>query len=290
MPLTQIQATHLESRGLIRVGGAESRPFLQGLVTNDVDLVSPVRPIYAGLLTPQGKFLHDFIIVQIGESLVLDTERARVPELLRRLTMYRLRAKVDLADVTESYAVYAVFGPGAERVADEKLGTTIADPRTPLLGLRLYCTESPVVRLESLGVTMTAYDTYDAHRIGLGVPNGGQDIPVEKAFPLEYGFDPLGAVSYDKGCYVGQELTARTHNRGKVKKALYRIAFSEGLPTPGTDIHQGETVVGEILSASGRYALAHLRIDAATAGERLCAGTLDIARCTPAPVIPAQPS
>ena len=288
MTPTPLQATHLNARGLIQIGGPEARPFLQGLITNDVDLVAPERPLYAGLLTPQGKFLHDFILVQIGDTLVLDTEGAGVSDLLRRLTMYRLRAKVELADVTDAYRVYAVFGPGSDGIAGKELGTFVADPRTPALGFRLYCKDSPVARLEAMGVSIGSPDTYDTHRIALGVPDGSQDIPAEKAFPLEYGFDSLGAVSYDKGCYVGQELTARTHNRGKVEKALYRVAFDDGLPAPGTEIHQGETVVGEILSAGGRYALAHLRIDAAESAARMRAGAHEIAGWAPAPVLPEQ--
>lgn len=288
MTPTPLQATHLNARGLIQIDGTESRPFLQGLITNDVDLVRPERPLYAGLLTPQGKFLHDFILVQIGDTLLLDTERAGLADLLRRLTMYRLRAKVDLADVTETYRIYAVFGPGSDGIAGKELGTFVADPRMPALGFRLYCKDSPVAQLEAMGVSITSLATYDTHRIALGIPDGSRDIPAEKAFPLEYGFDSLGAVSYDKGCYVGQELTARTHNRGKVKKALYRIAFNDGLPAPGTEIHQGETVVGEVLSAGGRYALAHLRIDAAASTARMRAGTHEIAGWDPAPVVPGQ--
>ncbi|MDA0367624.1 MAG: folate-binding protein [Proteobacteria bacterium] len=279
-----LQATPLDTRGLVEVGGAESREFLQGLVTNDVDLVDLARPIYAALLTPQGKFLHDFIIVQIGEALVLDTERTRVAELVRRLTMYRLRAKVDLRDISEEMTVCAVFGEGAGGVASAGLGAFVADPRSPALGYRLYSATDPCAQLESLGALVVSAERYDAMRVELGIPDGSRDIPVDKSFPLEYGFDSLGAVSYDKGCYVGQELTARTHNRGRVKKGLYRLAFDSALPIAGTDILMGDTVVGEVLSGSGHFALAHMRIDAVGSNQPLRAGSAPVADSTVAPI------
>ena len=281
-----VQATALTQRGLLRAGGASARSFLQGLVTNNVEQVNESTTIYAALLTPQGKFLHDFLIVQIGDALVLDLEVDRLQDLLRRLTMYRLRAAVDLVDVSKDLSVFAVFGDEADGLRDKLPGTFVRDPRSPLLGHRLYSDSGSPPDFAALGANIVDPEAYDVLRISAGVPDGSRDIPAEKAFPLEYGFDSLGAVSYEKGCYIGQELTARTHNRGKVKKALYRVRFETNVPTAGTAIRSGDTEVGEVLTGAGHYGLAHLRIDAAEANQQLYAGTSLIVERVEAPVTP----
>jgi folate-binding protein YgfZ len=283
---SKIQTTALTRRGLLRVAGASARPFLQGLVTNDVEQVNESTPIYAALLTPQGKFLHDFLIVQIGDALVLDLEAERLQDLLRRLTMYRLRAAVDLVDVSKDLSVFAVFGEEADGLGDKLPGTFVRDPRSTVLGHRLYSVGDSPPDFAAIGAKIVGTEAYDAFRISAGVPDGSRDIPVEKAFPLEYGFDSLGAVSYEKGCYIGQELTARTHNRGKVKKALYRVRFETNVPTAGTAIRSDNTEVGEVLTGAGQYGLAHLRIDAAEANQQLHAGTSLIVERVEAPVAP----
>jgi len=283
---SSVQATALTRRGLLRIGGASARSFLQGLVTNDVEQVSETTPVYAALLTPQGKFLHDFLIVQWGDVLMLDLEAERLADLLRRLTMYRLRAAVDLVDVSNELTVYAVFGAETDGLGDQIPGTFVRDPRSPMLGHRLYSKSDPRIDLQALGANIVGPEVYDAFRIAAGVPDGSRDIPVEKAFPLEYGFDSLGAVSYEKGCYIGQELTARTHNRGKVKKALFRVRFETSAPVAGTAIRSGDAEVGEILTSAGQYGLAHLRIDAAEANQQLHAGTAPIIEQVKAPLAP----
>jgi folate-binding protein YgfZ len=283
-----ILASRLPARGFLRVGGAAARSFLQGLVTNDVDKVDPTTPIYAALLTPQGKFLHDFLIVQIGDSLVLDLGADRVQDLLRRLTMYRLRAAVDLDDVTDALRVVGIFGGVVEGFSTKLPGTVVHDPRSATLGYRLYSEADPQAEIEALGGRFVEFEHYEALRVAAGVPDGSRDIPVEKAFPLEYGFDALGAVSYDKGCYVGQELTARTHNRGKVKKALYRLRFEDEPPAAGTAILAGATEVGEILTSADSFALAHVRIDATEKKQTLSAADLSIVECVKAPIKPAD--
>lgn len=283
-----ILAARLATRGLLRVGGTAARSFLQGLVTNDVDKVDETTPIYAALLTPQGKFLHDFLIVQVGDSLVLDLEADRVQDLLRRLMMYRLRAAVDLEDVTDARRVVGIFGGVTEAFRTGLPGTLVRDPRNATLGYRLYSETDPQSEIEALGGRFVDFKHYEALRVAAGVPDGSRDIPVEKAFPLEYGFDALGAVSYDKGCYVGQELTARTHNRGKVKKALYRIRFEEKAPLAGTPILADGTEVGEVLTGAETFALAHLRIDSAENEESLSAADSPIVEHVRAPVTPAE--
>ncbi len=286
-PPPTVSAALLRQRGLIRVDGTAARSFLQGLVTNDVEKVDKTTPVYAALLTPQGKFLHDFLIIQIGESLFLDIERERTADLLKRLKMYRLRAPVELEDVTQAWIIFAIFGEGAGVMGDRMPGTAVRDPRNTALGLRLYCQGDPCQDIESFGIPIVDVRAYDALRVAAGVPDGSRDIPVEKAFPLEYGFNALDAVSYDKGCYIGQELTAKTHNRGKVKKGLYRVRFENQAPDAGTAIVMGSVEVGEVLSGAGDFALAHLRIDAAETSQPLVAGKSSIVERVEAPVAPS---
>jgi folate-binding protein YgfZ len=275
----------MEQRGILRVSGREAKYFLQGLITNDVEQVDESSPIYAALLTPQGKFLHDFLVIKIGDSLCLDTEKSRLPDLVRRLTMYRLRAAVDLEDISEGMTVYSIFGADSAILAGEVTGVFIRDPRHVALGYRLYHEADSRLQHEKLNIQFVDPDAYEAHRIALGVPDGSRDIPVEKAFPLEYGFDSMNAVSYEKGCYVGQELTARTHNRGKVKKALYRLRFGTDSPETGTNVCAGADAVGEVLTTAGHFALAHVRIDAADGDQPLRAGEAAIIERIEAPVL-----
>jgi len=281
---TTLSGIILDDRGLIFVSGAEARPFLQGLVTNDVNLVAPSNAIYAALLTPQGKFLHDFIMVAWKGGLLLDTEASRTEELLRRLTMYRLRAKVDVSNVTDMLKVVALLKE-APPLSTGDNAALIRDPRLAALGYRLYVEdESPDRWLRDNNIAQGDRGQYEHLRLSLGVPDGSRDIPVERAFPLEYGFDALGAVNYDKGCFVGQELTARTHNRGKVKKGLHLLEFEGAAPPPGTPILHDGRQAGEILSGDAAMALAHLRFDATNSENTLVAAGVRVSRVQPAPI------
>jgi folate-binding protein YgfZ len=279
---SKVQGIILEDRGLVALSGSEARPFLQGLITNDIDRLDEDHAIYAALLTPQGKFLHDFVVMQWDSGLLIDTDATRVPDLLRRLTMYRMRAKVAIDDWTQRIRVAAVIG--GDRLSDGNDAKCVRDPRHRELGWRVYASGDIEEWLTRHDIALAPADTYERLRIKLGIPAGHRDIPVEKAFPLEYGFGGLNAVSYSKGCYVGQELTARTHNRGKVKKALYRVRFEGTAPAPGTEIRAGDDSVGEILSGFGDTALAHLRIDASADVRQLRAGEIPVAEAIAAPV------
>lgn len=243
------QLLRLENRAVIRVSGTEAKSFLQGLVTNDVELVSADQAIYAAMLTPQGKFLFDMIIVEDGDSLLLDIEASRKPDLLRRLMMYKLRADVDLAD--EPHAVWALFDGKPQN------GISYADPRHKALHTRVIATEAPIEGTEPL-----SYETYEERRIRHGVPDGSRDIAVEKYFWLETNAEKLNGVSFSKGCYVGQELTARMKHRTTLKKKILPVKFEGNAPEAGSLI---ETVsgkkVGEVLTTSGQYALAYLRLE-----------------------------
>ena len=284
----------LEERGVVSVDGPEAGPFLQGLISNDVERASGARGIYAALLTPQGKFLHDFFVLRRGAGYLLDCEGPRVGDFGRRLMAYRLRADVALADATEDYRVVALFGgdgggggaveaafalpPGEGGAAACAGGTIMRDPRGAALGLRAVLPrDGDLSFLERAGFARGGIADYERHRIALGAPDGSRDMDVGRATLMECGFDALNGVDFAKGCYVGQELTARTRHRGLVRRRLARVALEGPLPPAGTPIMAGEREVGEIRSGLDAAALAVLRLErvaaAAAAGTPLTAGS-----------------
>lgn len=274
-------------RGLIRIEGADARPFLQGIVSNDVNKVSPARAVYAALLTPQGKYLHDFFIAEIGGALWLDCEAARRDDLLRRLSRYKLRSKVALAPAAETHAVALIYGAGAlaamgltaERGTAKALagGVVYADPRLAEIGARaMLPVEGGRAALAAVGIAPGDSAEYERRRLELGLPDGSRDLEIEKSILLESGFDELAGVDWDKGCYMGQELTARTHYRALIKKRLVPVRIEGPVPAPGTPILAGETEVGVMRSASDRAGLALLKIDAIAEGPPLSAGAARI--------------
>jgi len=279
-------------RGLIAVTGADGRPFLQGIVTNDVDAVDAAHAQYAAMLTPQGRIMWDFFLMSLDRDdggLVLDCDRDGLPAFQKRLSMYRLRADVQLSDMSEAFTVVAF--PGAAAPAALGLdpapgnarpwhgGVLYTDPRLAALGARAIV---PADRLDdalaATGFAVGDADSYDRLRLTLGVPGGAADLPPERALPLEVGFDELNALSWSKGCYMGQELTARMNYRALVKKRLLPVAIEGPAPPPGTPIELDGKDVGEMRSSNGDRGLAYLRLAAADAGRPLTCGE---ARLTP---------
>jgi folate-binding protein YgfZ len=272
----------LEDRGILAVSGPDRRPFLQGLVSNDVDKVSPTAARYAAFLTAQGKYLHDFMMVEAGESIWLDAEAARLGDLKRRLSMYRLRARVSL-DERSDLAVAAIFGAGeaailglpSEPGAARPLGSGVAfvDPRLASLGARaILPRENARAVLADAGIAETGFDIYDRLRLSLGIPDGSRDLVLEKSILLESGFDELNGVDWQKGCYIGQELTARTRYRGLVKKRLTPVRIEGPAPPSGAAVTADGREIGEMRSSRGGLGLALLRIEPVREGKILAAG------------------
>lgn len=205
----------LKDRGLIHVEGVDRHDFLQGLITNDINKLTPDAPLYACLLNAPGKFLHDFFVIDGGEFILLDCEGGdRAADLYKRLSMYRLRADVQIS-VEEDNDVYAIFGSE----------TGLPDPRHADMGNRSF---------EKLDLEERAFDEWDKRRIALTIPDGSRDMVIEKSTMDEANLDQLNAIDYDKGCYVGQELTARMHYRGLGKRRLQTVEL-DALPE-GADI------------------------------------------------------
>ena len=281
----------LDNRGVLAVSGPDRRAFLQGLVSNDVEKVGPEMACYAALLTAQGKYLHDFIMIETGESIWLDAEASRLADLKKRLSIYRLRAKASLEEIPE-LAVAAVFGEGA-RVAlglhsepgaarRYPWGLAFVDPRLTALGARciLPSATAPAV-LADAGLVEADFEAYDHLRLSLGVPDGSHDLVLEKSILLESGFDELNGVDWQKGCYVGQELTARTKYRGLIKKRLMPVRIDGPAPPPGTIVSADGREVGEMRSSRNGVGLALLRTEPALEGKHLTAGDAVIVAMKP---------
>lgn len=260
----------LPLRGVIEIAGEDRAAFLQGLVTNDMTDMAEGEARYAALLTPQGKYLFDFLVVAAADRFLLDCEAVRAADLLRRLTMYKLRAKVTLADRSAELGVAAVWDadgpspPGA---------VTYRDPRLPELGWRVI--------LPTAAMPTNDSGSYDAHRLALGLPEGSTDFPVDKLLILEGNLDYLNGVSFTKGCYVGQEITARMKHRGKVRKRLLPVRVTGPLPPLGTPIVAHGKAAGELRSGRDGRALAYLRLEDIDVGKDY--------PCGDATVTPEQP-
>ena len=243
-----MEPVHLNDRAVIALEGSEARPFLQGLVTNDLNRLAPGTGLYAALLTPQGKILFDFLIAEGDGAVLLDCAATVSEALVKRLTMYRLRAKIGIA-IRPQLAVFAgLSGRPAERAV------TFADPRLAVLGPR------------SIGAAGEMPDyldgpaPYHAERLALGIPEG-TDFGHGEIFALDAGLDELHGVAFDKGCYVGQELTARMKHRGTAKKRILAIRAERALPPAGEKLMADDMEVGEILSTYGLEGFALVRLD-----------------------------
>ncbi|MGH7046003.1 MAG: YgfZ/GcvT domain-containing protein [Stellaceae bacterium] len=306
----------LEDRGVLAVGGLERRQFLQGLISNDVNQVGADRARYAALLTAQGKYLHDFTMVEFAgaefagaefagaefagvefaeaegawvaraggadAAILLDAEAGRLADLKRRLSLYRLRARVSL-DERPDLAVVAVLGDGAlaalglpERPGTARrfgAGIAFVDPRLAALGARCILPVAEArAALTGAGLREADFAAWDAHRLGLGIPDGSRDLELEKSILLEAGFEELNGVDWQKGCYIGQELTARTKYRGLVKRRLVPVVINGPVPRAGTPITSAGREVGELRSSRDGRGLAVLRLEALRGNPTLTAG------------------
>ncbi len=293
--MSDARFTHLENRGVLAVGGDDARSFLQGLISNDVNQSAPDRVLYAAFLTPQGKYLFDFFLAEHDGQFLLDCEAARLDEFRKRLSLYRLRSKVEIADRSGDFAVAAAFGGGGlsllglpqEEGAAAAFGGGIAfvDPRLATAGARLVLpTAAAASAIEAAGFARTGFTVYDNHRIGLGLPDGSRDLIVEKTTLLEAGFEELHGVDFDKGCYMGQELTARTKYRGLVKRRLVPVRIEGLMPAAGTPILRDGKQAGEMRSTGDGVGIALLRLEhlADKAGDGFTAGE--------ARILPERPS
>ncbi|MBV1829413.1 folate-binding protein YgfZ [Komagataeibacter sp. AV436] len=240
---------HLPARSVLSVSGADRVSFLQGLVSNDMTTVAPGRAVWTAFLSAQGKWLADFFVFADpeGQRLLLDCDASQTDMLRQRLSRYRLRAQVELGET--GYAVHAAWGEGC---TPPEGYPAAPDPRVAQAGWRFllgHPTPHP---------TADEVD-YDRHRLALGLPDGPRDCENDKTLLLEANFDQLNGISWTKGCYMGQELTARTRYRGLVRRHLVPVSTHADLPAPGTPVMAGEKTVGEMRSSRDGAGLAMIR-------------------------------
>lgn len=260
------------ARAVIAVGGEDRAEFLQGLISNDTKRLGPTQAIFAALLTPQGKFAYDLFLGVAGDRYLIDADAERHLDLLKRLKIFKLRSKVTLEDLDTDFAVIHLFGGDtlsrlglpAEAGVTSSLGNGIVfvDPRLPALGARAYLPRASAPQfLVELGFTTAAPGSFRQLRYEQGVPEGNGDLIPDKSILLESGFDEMNGVDWQKGCYMGQELTARTKYRGLVRKRLLPVSFEGTTPAPGTILSLDGKEAGEIRASHGNSGLALIRLE-----------------------------
>ncbi|MGI8570044.1 MAG: YgfZ/GcvT domain-containing protein [Methylocella sp.] len=248
----------LGDRGIIEVGGADATGFLQRLITNSVLNIPKGEGRYAGLLTPQGKLLFDFFVVPLPEGpeagYLIDCAGEQTAELVKRLNLHKMRAKIAIEDKSEKFAVAAFFG-GEEAVSIE--GLIYRDTRAPHMGQRVIAPRGDALAK----LNCADAPRYEAHRIAQGVPKGAVDFVHGDAFVHDMNLDLMNGVDFKKGCYVGQEVVARVHYRNSARKRIVKIHFDGPAPAQGTQIMAGETNIGQVGSTAGVEGLAMVRLD-----------------------------
>jgi folate-binding protein YgfZ len=291
-----MKAALIPDRGVIKLAGDGARNFLHGLVTADVLTLTPGVARFSALLTPQGKIIADFFVTEgraaqdgaLGDGFFLDVPGALTATLIQRLTLYKLRAKVTIEDLSARFSVLAVWqetpresGNGRDAAPAIPFGLVYADPRLPALGLRaIVPAERASDAAAALGARLLDAAAYEGHRIALGVPRGGVDFAYNDAFPHETDMDQLGGVDFKKGCFIGQEVVSRMQHRGTARTRAVPVQFDGAAPDAGTAITAGGRPVGTLGSTGNGRGIALLRLDrvdeAFAEGATLAAGNVPL--------------
>ncbi len=230
----------LESRALIRVSGPDAKPFLHNLLTQDVETLGAGEVRFSALLSPPGRMLFDLFLWGEDDAVVLDVAAEKRDALMQRLSMYKLRANVEVAaDDRPVFVSWPGVGEGF-----------VADPRTAALGGRT---------IGDFAATATE-DDWNDHRLAVGAPDPTRDAD-EGTYPIEANFDLLNGIDFKKGCFVGQETTSRMKRRGEIKKRMLPLTFDGPALTPGAEVLNGELRAGEVLTGRDGAAMALVRLD-----------------------------
>ena len=219
----------LEDRGVIQISGSDATSFLQGLITNDINTASEDKLLYTAMLTPQGKFLYDFFVLKTADGYLLDCYKPTIAALIKKLSIYKLRSEIEIKNVSDIYSVYSDSSRG------------LPDPRLPGFGKRFISGDKPE--------TNAGFAAYEKKRIEFGMPESA-DFIAEDDFPLQCNLEQLNGVSFNKGCYVGQEVTARTKYKGSIKYSFYKVTSDQPLAKDGKTIR----------SVHGNIGIAHLPV------------------------------
>ncbi len=247
----------LLDRTVIEITGGDAYDFLQGLITNDMAKVAEKGALLAALLTPQGKINYEFFIVRVSGGFLIDTPKGGAADLLKKLTLYKMRSNVDIKDLSESHMV---FWLGQVDVDLSEDGVVFLDPRSAQMGKRA------IVKLDQVGSFVEDLEPgleedYIKARLALGLPEGGHDYAFGDSFVHEAGYDLLDGVDFNKGCYVGQEVVSRMHHRGSVRKRVVLVEGMSDLPEPGSEIRTQSSMIGVLGTRFERQGLAMVRLD-----------------------------
>jgi hypothetical protein len=278
--MTETKIALLPDRGVVSVEGEDAEKLLQGFVTNDMKLLASQPAIHSALCSPQGKIQFDLFVVKTPTGFCLETGRDQTTALVERMEYYKLRAKATIRDVSSDYTVAAIWGGPYEPRGRGKQPICFPDPRQPEMGYRELVTIGSDWALAGDAADSATADDYHAHRIALGVPEGGKDYVLGDTFPHEALLDQLNGVSFKKGCFVGQEVVARMQHRSTTRKRVVPVVGETPLPESGAPIMAGGVEIGRLGSVAGTRGLALIRLDRAAEfagkGVPLQAGTVPV--------------
>lgn len=267
------------NRSLVKISGADSKKFLQGLITNDVEQASDKKAIYAYILTPQGKYLFDLFLFMKDGSYIVDISTGYIEDFLKKIKMYKLRSEVEIEDISSDYEVACLIGSKvAEKYSDEFKegnimefckGIAYIDPRSKNLYARSVIErDNKYQAFHAQQFTLSNIEQYHRIRIANNIPEGEYDLSQEGSFPLQFRMLKLNGVDFNKGCYVGQEVTARTHHRGKLRKTVFVLeAAQKILAAKNDEIRVSDSKIGEFLSSCGNTALSLLDVEFANSNK-----------------------
>jgi len=259
----------LEDRGVLFIDGADAKDFLQNIITNDINKVSDKRSCFASLLTPQGKFLFDFIILKHKKGYFIDCEKTQIDELYKQLSLYKLRSNVQILNLSNEFVIAALSHEKFVSIGGKKneLGFTLKygedsillDPRNKNLGARLIINlEKLNLSLKKLELKSTSQDEYYNLSFDLGIVQKNTDKLKNKLFGIECNFEELNAIDFKKGCYVGQENTSRIKLKNKLTKRLLPIKIIKGTINEGDSILNKDSEIGKVL-ISKKYPFALIK-------------------------------
>ncbi len=239
----------LKDRQLLEITGVDCKKFLQSLITNDLNKLASEQLIYSALLNPQGRFLYDFFIFKIGDKIFLDCYAPRAQEILKKLGFYKLRSLVEIR-IVDNFKMAQIFDKIDDFNNLAKNCHIFLDPRTQEMGYRIFFKDCGHFATQNQLSISDDQNRYHLKRILLKIAEGEYDLAYDKSFILEYGFDNLNAIDYKKGCYMGQEVTARTHYRGQIRKKLFHIQIDSLVAIEkNAEINYQQKVIGLVLSS-----------------------------------------
>ena len=269
--MTTNKYIELEDSAFFEIKGIEKNSFLQGLITNDINKCKINKSIYSAFLTPQGKFVADFFIAKLKNSFLFETHEKLIDELIKKLNFYKLRADVKL-DKNTKYSSLAIYdknklfdnliAEGDSKIIDN--GIIFIDPRKNIMGLKAFIEKTYVNDFcIKYSLQKDSLVDYDQKRIENLIPHSILDLQINKSVLLENNFDSINAIDWEKGCYIGQEITARMRYRSLLKKSLTKIIIIKGNIISGDEIFFENKKIGNVSSFNNNIGLAMLRIEEA---------------------------